>query len=246
MRPAQSSFIITIANGQEVIVASSTRLRLRQIAEITGGAYVPLGQDGQGLDEVYQRYIAPLPKANLEERREKIHIEQFEWPLAAATFLLMFQFMIKDGATAPTVAPAGRPSPHRRRARHSIGAASLIAFAFLVLPSRARRCRHSRARLQIWQVRGCRAALRKGYRRRSPPATTCNTIAAMPPTRRAIFPRRRKPIAKRWRRPTSACRRMPTTTWATRYSSTAMRCRRSIPRRRSSCGSKRSTPTIPR
>lgn len=124
------------ANGQQVI-SKLDEGTLRQIAEITGGAYVPLGQDGQGLDEVYNRYIAPLPKANLEERREKIHIEQFEWPLTAATFLLMLHFMIKDRATVPVTTSVGRPSPHRRRARHSAGAASLIAFSFLVLPSRA-------------------------------------------------------------------------------------------------------------
>ena len=124
------------ANGQQVI-SKLDEGTLRQIAEITGGAYVPLGQDGRGLDEVYNRYIAPLPKANLEECREKIHIEQFEWPLAAATFLLMLQFMIKDRAAAPAATPAGRSSPNRRRARNSVGATSLVAFAFLVLPSRA-------------------------------------------------------------------------------------------------------------
>jgi Ca-activated chloride channel family protein len=126
------------ANGQQVI-SKLDESTLRQIAEISGGAYGPLGQDGRGLDEIYNRYIAPLPKANLEERREKIHIEQFEWPLAAATLLLMIQFMIKDRASAAAAVPVatGRRSPHRRRARNSVGAASLIAFAFLVLPSRA-------------------------------------------------------------------------------------------------------------
>ncbi len=125
------------ANGQEVI-SKLDEDTLRQIADITGGAYVALGQDGQGLDEIYQRYIAPLPKANLEERREKIHIEQFEWPLGAATLLLMLQFLIKDRAAAP-VAPTetGRRSSYRRRARNSVGAASVIAFALFIFPARA-------------------------------------------------------------------------------------------------------------
>ena len=55
----------------------------------------PLGQRGEGLDEIYSRYIAPLPKQNLEERREKIPIERFEWPLALAILLLMWEFMIQ-------------------------------------------------------------------------------------------------------------------------------------------------------
>ena len=58
-------------NGQRS-VSKLDENTLRQIASITGGAYAPLGQRGEGLEEIYNRYIAPLPKQNLEERREKI------------------------------------------------------------------------------------------------------------------------------------------------------------------------------
>ena len=85
------------ANGQEVI-SKLDENTLSQIADITGGAYSPLGQRGEGLDEIYNRYIAPLPKQDVAERREKIHTEQFEWPLALGTLLLMWEFMIKDRA----------------------------------------------------------------------------------------------------------------------------------------------------
>ena len=110
------------------------------------------GRTAKGLDEIYNRYIAPLPKANLEERREKIHIEQFEWPLAAATLLLMIQFMIKDRASArdavPTTTSAGRRSSHRRRARNSVGAASTNCLLVSHCSRRAcRRCRHCGAGL---------------------------------------------------------------------------------------------------
>jgi Ca-activated chloride channel family protein len=121
------------ANGQEV-VSKLDESTLRQIADLTGGAYAALGQQGEGLDEIYSRYIAPLPKANLEERREKIHIEQFEWPLAMATLLLMLEFMIKDRATVPRVVPAppSRRSPHRRRARTAADALPFVALALFL------------------------------------------------------------------------------------------------------------------
>jgi Ca-activated chloride channel family protein len=108
---------------------------LRQIAEITGGAYAPLGQDGEGLDQIYDRYIAPLPKQNLEEKRQKIHIERFEWPLALAIFLLMGEFMITDRARPPaaTVVDSSRPPVRRRRARTEVAASAVAPVAWLVL-----------------------------------------------------------------------------------------------------------------
>ena len=126
------------ASGQEVI-SKLDESTLRQIADVTGGAYTPLGQRGEGLDDIYSRYIEPLPKANVEERREKIRIEQFEWPLVLGTLLLMWEFMITDrarsrkGPSLPgesTTGPTRRPL--RRRTRDAVGAASIVALAILL------------------------------------------------------------------------------------------------------------------
>lgn len=133
------------ANGQEVI-SKLDENTLRQIADITGGAYAPLGQRGEGLDEIYNRYIAPLPKQDVEERREKIHVEQFEWPLALGTLLLMWEFLIKDRANGQIGSPlpgetaqAGSSRrPLRRRARATAPAVSLLAFAVLAGTATAR------------------------------------------------------------------------------------------------------------
>jgi len=115
-------------SGQEV-VSKLDENTLRQIAAITGGAYAELGQRGEGLDEIYRRYIEPLPKQNLEERREKIRIERFEWPLALAILFLMWEFIIKDRAESPApAAPAlsgpARPPPRRRTVRNTAAAAT--------------------------------------------------------------------------------------------------------------------------
>jgi Ca-activated chloride channel family protein len=104
------------ASGQEV-VSKLDENTLRQIADITGGAYAELGQRGEGLDEIYSRYIEPLPKQNLEERREKIRIEQFEWPLALAILFLMCEFITKERAESPTPAASSLSVPSRRSTR---------------------------------------------------------------------------------------------------------------------------------
>lgn len=127
-------------NGQRV-VSKLDEDTLRQIADATGGAYVELGQRGEGLDEIYDRYIAPLPKQNLEEKREKIHIERFEWPLALATLFLMAEFMITERAGSRTGAGASEAStpsipsrrPPRRRPTANVPAATtLITFALFL------------------------------------------------------------------------------------------------------------------
>jgi len=123
-------------SGQEV-VSKLDENTLRQIAEFTGGAYVRLGQRGEGLDEIYGRYIEPLPKQNLEERREKIRIERFEWPLALAILLLMWEFMTRERARTPVPVsmlpgPARRISRRRPVRNNGVVATPLFAFGLLL------------------------------------------------------------------------------------------------------------------
>jgi Ca-activated chloride channel family protein len=69
---------------------------LKQIASDTGGAYARLGQQGQGLDEIYQRYIATLPTHQVESRRQKIEYEQYEWPLGLGILLLIGSMLLRE------------------------------------------------------------------------------------------------------------------------------------------------------
>ena len=108
---------------------------LKQIAQITGGAYEPLGQRGEGLQAIYDRHIATLPKQNLEERRQKIRFERYEWPLGLAILLLAWEFLIRERAAAVSV-PLASPTASIRRARRRVApetatAARLLLFAFL-------------------------------------------------------------------------------------------------------------------
>ncbi len=67
---------------------------LKTIAETTGGMYVPLGNMGQGLATIYQKRIAGLQPEEHKQRKRKIPIERFAWPLGAALVLLIIDFLI--------------------------------------------------------------------------------------------------------------------------------------------------------
>lgn len=123
------------ASGQ-IVQSKLDENTLRQIASVTGGAYVPLGQSGEGLEEIYDRYIAPLPKQHLEERREKVRFEQFEWPLAMAILFLMWEFLVNERIPSPTpevpIAPVRRTA-RRRPAPNGLVATPSVALAGLLL-----------------------------------------------------------------------------------------------------------------
>ena len=69
---------------------------LAKIAELTGGIYAPLGGAGEGLDSIYQQKLSLIPKEELAERRHKIPIDRFEWPLASALLLLVIELLLGE------------------------------------------------------------------------------------------------------------------------------------------------------
>jgi len=137
--------ILYLHDGSGQIVDSKLdETTLRQIANLTGGAYAELGQRGEGLEEIYNRYIATLPKQHLEERREKIRFERYEWPLALGILFLMWEFMTNERAPAPAATPLStttRPIRRRRKKANALAATPLLAFGLfftgMLNPARA-------------------------------------------------------------------------------------------------------------
>lgn len=83
---------------------------LGQIAEKSGGLYAPLGPAGEGLETIYQQKLSLIPKEELAERRHKVPVERFEWPLALAAILLMVELLIgeRKAALVLPLLPFGR------------------------------------------------------------------------------------------------------------------------------------------
>lgn len=86
---------------------------LQQLAEVSGGLYVPLGASGEGLETLYQQTLSLIPKEELAERQQKVPLERFQYPLALALFLLTLEFLISgrkssQKRTLPFITTAGR------------------------------------------------------------------------------------------------------------------------------------------
>lgn len=103
---------------------------LQRIAETSGGIYAPLGNKGQGLTTIYQKKLSLVPKEELAEKRTKVPLDRFEWPLLAAFLLLLIEFLVSGRrATISLKLPFIKSS--NRRVRKMVIKALLI-FACLV------------------------------------------------------------------------------------------------------------------
>ncbi|HPA16270.1 MAG TPA: VWA domain-containing protein [Verrucomicrobiae bacterium] len=67
---------------------------LRQIAEVTGGQYEPLGAGSLGLETIYEKGLAPFTRHDVASRMHKVAIERFQWPLAIALLCLVVEPLI--------------------------------------------------------------------------------------------------------------------------------------------------------
>jgi Ca-activated chloride channel family protein len=67
---------------------------LKQIADATGAMYQPLGQQGQGLETIYQKGLARFTRHELTSRMHKVYIERFQWPMALGLLCLVVEPLI--------------------------------------------------------------------------------------------------------------------------------------------------------
>jgi Ca-activated chloride channel family protein len=128
--------LITIPDGQggtdyvrddkgQVVKSKLNETLLKQIAEDTGGFYLPL-RGADTIQTLYERGLAPLPKTEGQERLIRRYHEQFRWPLGLALLLLLAEFLV--------------PERSLRTATKSKVAAGVVAAlaGFLVLPATAK------------------------------------------------------------------------------------------------------------
>ena len=77
-----------------LVVSHLDESTLTKIAQTGNGIYAPLGRQGEGLQTVYQKKLALIPRQELTEQRRKVPLDRFQWPLVAAVALLAMEFMI--------------------------------------------------------------------------------------------------------------------------------------------------------
>jgi len=95
---------VTDANGNadyvrdpegNVVKSHLNEKLLQDIATATGGFYLAL-RGANTMDTLYERGLAPLPKAEGKERLIRRYHEQFQWPLAAAIVLLLVELFLPE------------------------------------------------------------------------------------------------------------------------------------------------------
>ncbi len=67
---------------------------LKQITEVTGGLYQPLGQQGEGLSAIYDQGLGSFARHDLSARQAKVFLEQFQWALLAALGFFVSEMLI--------------------------------------------------------------------------------------------------------------------------------------------------------
>jgi Ca-activated chloride channel family protein len=67
---------------------------LKAIAGATGGFYVPLGTQAEGLELIFENVLGSIAKHDLASRQKKIYIERYQWPLAASLAMLLSSLLI--------------------------------------------------------------------------------------------------------------------------------------------------------
>ncbi len=76
----------------------NTRLRdgpLEDVAKAAGGFYVPLGEEGTGLEAVFDQGLRPLGQ-RVDSRRVLERVEAFQWPLLAAFLAAIIGMLISQ------------------------------------------------------------------------------------------------------------------------------------------------------
>ena len=107
---------------------------LTALAQATGGIYVPLGTMGQGLDTIYQHKLALIPKEEHAQRKRKVPIERFQWPLGAALLFFCADFLVigrRKKLNLPSIFSVGR-----RKQRNLTATLFLVALC-AAAPARA-------------------------------------------------------------------------------------------------------------
>jgi len=79
--------------GQEVWSKMDDRL-LKQIALITGGAFIPAGTKAYDLGQIYQEHLSGLARGEIQEDKRKRYREQFQMFICLAVGLLLAEMAI--------------------------------------------------------------------------------------------------------------------------------------------------------
>ncbi len=94
----------------QAVISKLQHGTLKSIAEITGGAYVPVGTANVKLDRLYQDHLSKLSTRDIKESIWRRYIERYQWFLLPAILALVASALLSRGkigkkAKAPSATP---------------------------------------------------------------------------------------------------------------------------------------------
>lgn len=107
---------------------------LTRIAEATGGLYVPLGQNAEGLETIYQEKLSLIPKEEVAEKRHKVALERFVWPLAVAIAILLLEFLVGGRKSSRSLSIPFIKTAGRRKKKGMVASLMLLASLSSTVP----------------------------------------------------------------------------------------------------------------
>jgi Ca-activated chloride channel family protein len=127
------------ASGQ-LVKSHLDEATLKQIAGATGGLYQPLGQQGEGLDEIYNQGLASFTRHDLSSRQAKVPLEQFHWALLAALACFISEMLIgtRRKVREAKIAPAPVKTKPVWAHRPATNTAAALGLALLVATATTR------------------------------------------------------------------------------------------------------------
>jgi Ca-activated chloride channel family protein len=128
LRDNQGNFTYLKDEQGNVVKSALNESLLRELASTGNGLYLPL-QGPRTIEELYQRGLAPLPRADLDARVFDQYRELYQWPLALALLLLAIEGLLPER-------PRSRGTLRASATRHPTLATTLtpLLFALCLLP----------------------------------------------------------------------------------------------------------------
>jgi Ca-activated chloride channel family protein len=105
----------------EIVKSKLDETRLREIAQLTGGVYLPLGSGPAAMRQLYDRGLAEMQAGEIDTKMSRQPIERYQWPLGAAILALIASVLITERKRQPR-----RAAPVSAKETRALAAASIL------------------------------------------------------------------------------------------------------------------------
>ena len=85
----------------EIVKSKLDEGRLREVAQLTGGMYLPLGNGPAAMRQLYEEGLAKMQAGEIDTKMSRQPIERYQWPLGTAILALIASILITERKREP-------------------------------------------------------------------------------------------------------------------------------------------------